>query len=324
MTAPKKNLNHQLLAQFSGNDSFLTIPKIYYRLTKNLNKSLLLSQVIFYSDKSTYCQDGWFYKTYQEWQTEVFLSVRGMRDLFKELVNESLIEMRVAKVHGTRTPLFRPRLDNIAKAIEALLLSEIDTPEEKPNEQELPQTAESAEKVKNVPKRQKVPDSQTAESAVSITYIQTSTSDKKTTTSKNSGGGDFSKTKLKMLAHKCQDDSRTDEEFLSHCEHHIKNNSLDGSDYKRAMMLIALLKKLFEIGEHFKSKGYVNIQEQESKEKQEKERQRLQAEAQDRQHQERLNSYNKSTEKHRQSKPNQERRGVPTSLKAILGINHAN
>jgi hypothetical protein len=169
MSTAKKNLNQQLLAQFSGNDSFITIPKIYYRLTKNLNKSLLLSQIIFYSDKSTYCTDGWFYKSYDDWQTEVFLSVRGMRDLFKELVNENLIEMRVAKIKGIRTPLFRPRMDNVTKAIENLLMSEIEATPKITPVQELPQTAESAVKVKNVPKRQKVPDSQTAESAVSNT-----------------------------------------------------------------------------------------------------------------------------------------------------------
>jgi hypothetical protein len=330
MAMPKKNLNQQLLAQFSGNDSFLTIPKIYYRLTKNLNKSLLLSQVIFYSDKSTYCKDGWFYKTYEDWQKEVFLSVRGMRDLFKELVSEELIEMRVAKIQGTRTPLFRPRLDNVAKAIEALLLSEIEPVVKPIIEQELSQTAESAFSVKNVPKRQKVPNSQTAESAVSNIHIQITTSDKKTTTSKKSGGGSFSKTKKQMLEQKLPDDERPDEKFLEHCTHHIKHNSPNpaDSDYKKTMMLIALLKILAGRGEHFKSKGFVDLQEEKRQKEEQAARHKAQLAAQDKQHEEYLARMQKVSENKKSAMTNDQRRvgmsKCSSILEKLVGVQHAN
>lgn len=99
---------------------------------------------------------------------------------------------------------------------------------------------------------------------------------KTTTTSKKGGGSNFSKSKKQMLECKLEDDSRTDDEFLEHCDHHIKNNGVkDASVYKRTIMLIGLLKVLMGEGEHFKSKGYVNPKAE--KERAEQEQAKLKA-----------------------------------------------
>jgi hypothetical protein len=171
MSTAKKNLNHLLIAQFSGQQSQITIPKLYYRLTQCLNKAYLLNQIVFYSDKSTYCKDGWFYKSYEEWQEELFLTDRTLRTYFKDFEKSEFIEMRIAKVQGKRTPFFRPKMDMITKAIANLLSTELSEPEpQKPeDDQNLPQTEKSSELDKDCPKRKNLPDSQTEKFSVSNT-----------------------------------------------------------------------------------------------------------------------------------------------------------
>lgn len=142
---------------------------------------------------------------------------------------------------------------------------------------------------------------------------------KTTTTSKQGGGGSLSKTKKQMLEHKCHDDPRGDEEFLENCEHHLKNHSpKDASPYKQVMMLIALLKTLYGIGEHFKSKGFVSAKEEESRLRQEAEKKRIQDEYSEK---ERLKMMEAA-----KSKPRQEKREhQPRSYAEIMknGFRHA-
>lgn len=183
MSHAKKNLNHQLIAQFSGQQSQITIPKLYYKLTKNLNKALLLNQIVFYSDKSTYCKDGWFYKPYSEWMQEVFLSERTLRDYFKELdIQDGFIEMRSAKVKGVKCLFCRPRMENITNAIICLLEKEqMEGIKESGDEQHLPYPAISAVLEENCPIRQKLPDGYPAEIAGSNTIYTDKTTDNTTT-----------------------------------------------------------------------------------------------------------------------------------------------
>jgi len=255
MSTPKKNLNQSLIAQFSGQKNYITTPKIYCKLTQCLNKAYVLNQIIFYSSHSSYCSDDWFYKSYAEWLEEVFVKERTLRTYFKEFVDEGWIEMRIAKIKGVRTPFFRPMMENITNAIAKLIDEEPKTPPITPlKPKEKPMS-------KSCPKRQKLPDSQTAKIAVSNTIYTDNSSDKKTTTKdKTQSSSSFLTTtqNTELLKHKLKTDTRTDDLFLKHCHWHIEKQENDHTKYQRVKGLLKILKGLMETGEHFKAKGYID------------------------------------------------------------------
>ena len=59
----------------SGQDNVITVPKIYIEYTGDLTTAVLLNQIVFYSDKSKR-KDGFFYKTYKEWEEEICFTKR--------------------------------------------------------------------------------------------------------------------------------------------------------------------------------------------------------------------------------------------------------
>lgn len=100
------NTIRQLLAQVSGHDRILTVPKLYIELTGNLVESVLLNQIVFYSDKSKR-KDGFFYKRYEDWQEETCLTERQVRNAAKKLVAKGLIETKVMRANGSPTVHYR-------------------------------------------------------------------------------------------------------------------------------------------------------------------------------------------------------------------------
>ena len=152
MSISKKNLNRELLSNFSSGKSQITVPTLYYRLTKSLHKAYLLNQVIFYSNKSTHSQDGWFFKSYKDWKSESYLPERTLRTFFKGLEKDDLIEMRIATVNGLRTIFFRPKLDNVSEAIQKML--DDDSKKQEQNDYK----SSHIELYKNCPNRQEWPD----------------------------------------------------------------------------------------------------------------------------------------------------------------------
>lgn len=63
-----------LLAQFSGQENTLTIPRPFISMCGgDVTAALLLNQILYWSDR-TNNPDGWFYKSYREWDEELGLS----------------------------------------------------------------------------------------------------------------------------------------------------------------------------------------------------------------------------------------------------------
>jgi hypothetical protein len=63
----------QLIKAYSGQRKMVVIPMLYIQLLGDLNRAALLNQIIFWSDNSSN-PDGWFYKSYEDWQEELGLS----------------------------------------------------------------------------------------------------------------------------------------------------------------------------------------------------------------------------------------------------------
>ena len=91
-----------LIKSFSGMDRIITIPKIYIELTGDLNTAAFLNQVVFWSDKTSR-KDGYFYKTYAEWESELCLSKYQIGNCVKKLKALEIVKTKVMKANGTPT-----------------------------------------------------------------------------------------------------------------------------------------------------------------------------------------------------------------------------
>lgn len=105
-----------LIAQTSGQKNTLTIPKIYVELTGDLTTALLLNQIVFYSDKSKR-NDGYFYKTYKDWEEEILLTERQVRNSANKLKKMGLIETKVMKANGSPTVHYKLDYDKLVDSI---------------------------------------------------------------------------------------------------------------------------------------------------------------------------------------------------------------
>ena len=74
----------QLIKQISGQANVLTIPRIYITLTGDIKSALVLSQAVYWSDRSN-LENGWFYKTYAEWEAETGITKRQMGRILRDL-----------------------------------------------------------------------------------------------------------------------------------------------------------------------------------------------------------------------------------------------
>ena len=107
-----------LLVAFSGQGNILSIQKEYLVLCDyDYEAAVFLSQIIYWSDKS-YLEDGWIYKTYAEWEKELFIKERKLRRLKDYLVAKGYIEMRL--LHRNGIPVCHWRVT--VKVIDSLLM----------------------------------------------------------------------------------------------------------------------------------------------------------------------------------------------------------
>ena len=105
-----------LIATYSGNERHITIPKIYLELTNDYPTAALLNQMIFWSDK-TKRRDGFFYKTYKEWEEETFLSEYQVRRSSKVLKELGFLETKLKKANGSPTLHYKLDMDVLSESI---------------------------------------------------------------------------------------------------------------------------------------------------------------------------------------------------------------
>ncbi|MEK4030840.1 conserved phage C-terminal domain-containing protein [Pseudobacillus sp. FSL P4-0506] len=106
----------ELMKKISGQDNTITIPKLYIELTGDLTTALVLNQIVFWSDKSKRA-DGFFYKSYKEWQEEVFLSERQVRYAVKKLKDNDFVSTKLKKANGAPTLHYKLEFDNLLDSI---------------------------------------------------------------------------------------------------------------------------------------------------------------------------------------------------------------
>ena len=107
---------NNLITGFSGQKNIISFPVVYLKITKDLNTALLLNQLVFWSDKSKRT-DGFFYKTYGEWQEEIYLSEYQVRRSIKKLKELNIVETKLKKANGSPTLHYRILMNNLSDLI---------------------------------------------------------------------------------------------------------------------------------------------------------------------------------------------------------------
>lgn len=92
----------EIIRQFSGQASIITIPRFYLDRTRDIKVALFISQLVYWSGKS-HLEDGWFYKSYQDWEDDILLSKNELPRAMQYCKDHGFLETKVAKVDGLAT-----------------------------------------------------------------------------------------------------------------------------------------------------------------------------------------------------------------------------
>jgi len=95
-----------VIAQFTGQQNTIGIPRILCKFMGSLDGGAFLSQIIFWSDKGG-SSDGFFYKSYQEWEEEITLSEYKVRKYAEQLQTIGVLEIKVKRANGAPTLHYR-------------------------------------------------------------------------------------------------------------------------------------------------------------------------------------------------------------------------
>lgn len=102
-----------LLTKTVGQANILTIPTLFLKkLNGNHAAALFLSQLIYWTDKT---QDGWIFKSYSDWENEIFVKEKKLREIKKELEDLGLIETKIQKAYGVPTVHYKVNQDALIK-----------------------------------------------------------------------------------------------------------------------------------------------------------------------------------------------------------------
>ena len=91
-----------IISKFSGQNNVIPIPVVYLEITEDYPSAALLNQMIYWSDR-TKRKDGYFYKSYQEWHEELYLSEYQVRRATNKLKALGLVETSLKKANGAPT-----------------------------------------------------------------------------------------------------------------------------------------------------------------------------------------------------------------------------
>lgn len=95
-----------LIKALTGRDNVLVIPTEFVRYTGSSDAALFLNQVLYWTDRAT-MPNGWFWKTYEDWKREIFLSEYQVRKAARLLVAKGVLETKLKKANGNPTVHYR-------------------------------------------------------------------------------------------------------------------------------------------------------------------------------------------------------------------------
>lgn len=131
-----------LIRKLTGQANVLTIPRVFVEFMGSLDGALLLSQCLYWSDR-TRNPEGWFYKSYVEWEEETCLSKYEVSKNVKKMQEMGFLETKLKKANGAPTVHYRILFDEFEKWIGEFLANRMSknfTMESEESEQSLTET----------------------------------------------------------------------------------------------------------------------------------------------------------------------------------------
>ena len=86
-----------VISSFTGHNANYVVPKEFMRLLKDSNSALILSQLVYWTGRQT-DPNGWIYKSYKEWDEEIFLSQKAIMTAVKKLKKLGVLDTAVRKI----------------------------------------------------------------------------------------------------------------------------------------------------------------------------------------------------------------------------------
>jgi hypothetical protein len=93
----------ELIRLLAGQHNTLTLQRPYIKFTGSIEGGLLLSQIIYWSDR-TNDENGWFYKSYAAWEEEICIKQKAVAKLTKEWKELGFLETKIQRI-GDGTPM---------------------------------------------------------------------------------------------------------------------------------------------------------------------------------------------------------------------------
>lgn len=115
-TTSNQQATLDLIRRLSGQANVITAPRIYVEILGSIEGAVFLSQLIYWSDR-TKDPDGWFAKSYLEWQAEIALSKFQVARWSKLFADEGFLETKLAKWRGAPTVYYRLSISTFWKWI---------------------------------------------------------------------------------------------------------------------------------------------------------------------------------------------------------------
>ena len=113
----------EIIKQFSGQHNTLTLQRPYIKFTGSPEGGLLLSQMIYWADR-TKDPNGWFYKTYPEWEEEIGIKKRAVSKFASAWVDVGFLETDVRRSpQGTPVVHYRFSIDRFSEKLTDFLES---------------------------------------------------------------------------------------------------------------------------------------------------------------------------------------------------------
>ena len=112
MASKKKRNNERMgevLAALSGSRHIMSIPKIYCEFMGSLSGGAFLSETIYWSDRGAKDRDGWFWRGYDQWKAESYLSGHLVRKYADHCARLGFLEWKQEKVG--KKPYLHYRID---------------------------------------------------------------------------------------------------------------------------------------------------------------------------------------------------------------------
>jgi len=120
MPTAQRQAVYGLIRGLVGQANIIAIPRLFLKLSGgSYEQAAFLAQCVFWSDYAQ--QDGWFYKTYDQWAEELALSEYHIRQATAALVERGVLQTARRMVAGRPLVHYRIDFDALHEALLALV-----------------------------------------------------------------------------------------------------------------------------------------------------------------------------------------------------------